>query len=211
MISRATLTTLAAAGLVMLLPVAASATNCPLDSFGARKVGTCRDASCLFFTPPPEIAAIKRGVYSQFVGIFINDGLAEWIGVDLDAGEIVRVERYAGPRLGDAPQVAQASPQLSRRETNVNGKRRIDIIGRAPLPRETAEDMVCAANAVWIDEAHPPGGSSSDVDEGVVLVDGATLRAEGGPSGMTKAVKALYDRLGALRERLPRVEVPVPR
>jgi hypothetical protein len=210
MISRSTRTMLVTIAIAAVLPVAASAAGCPLDSFGARKLHTCGDDRCGSFTPPPEIAAIKRGLYGEMVGLFINDGLAEWIGVDLDAGEIVRVERYAGPHLGGAPRAATPSAQLSRRETGQGRHRVIDIIRRAPLARDTAEDIVCAANAVWTDDDRPPMSSISDMHLGVVLVDGAARRAEGGPAGMTAAVRALHYRLEALKGRPAPVEVPLP-
>ncbi len=45
-------------------------------------------------SPPPEIARIKRGYVSSFVGAFINDGLESWFGVDLDRMEAVSVQRH---------------------------------------------------------------------------------------------------------------------
>jgi hypothetical protein len=210
MSSRATLTTLAAIAMAMVLPVAASAAGCPLDSFGVHKLRTCEDSGCNLGALPAEIAAIKRGLYSEYIGLFINDGIGERIGVDLDAGETVFVERYSGPRVKNAPHVAQPTPQLSRRESLLKGKRVIDISRRAPLARETAEDIVCAANAAWTDKTVPPAGGFSDLAVGVVLVDGATRRVEGGVIAMTPAAQALYDRLQALIGRSPPVSVPLP-
>ena len=197
--SRAALMTVAAAAVATVLPLAAAGAGCPLDSFGARKLGTCPDASCRSSGAPPEIAAIKRGFYNEMVGLFINDGLAEWTGVDLDAGDIVNVRRYAGPRVDGAPSVEQSSARLNRRETRPDGKPIIDIIRREPLAREAMEEIVCAANDAWADAGRPPMSSISDMHLGIVLVDGGTRRTDGGPFGMRDAARALQARLDALR------------
>lgn len=200
MTSRALLMMLVATGATMLVSMASAGAGCPLDAFGVRKVNTCSSGKCTTFEPPPEIAAIKRGLYGEMVGLFINDGLAEWIGVDLDTGEIVRVERYAGPHLGRAPRIATPSAQLSQRVTGQGRSRMVDTIRRAPLARDTAEDIVCAANDMWADAGPPPmSGGVTDMHLAVVLVDGTTRKSDGGPLGMAAAARAVHERLEALK------------
>src|SRR5262245_60201782 len=143
--------TFAAACAAMLLPTAAGAA-CPLDSFAVRKVDVCGSGKCTSFTPPVEIEAIARGVYAETIGLFINDGFAEWVGVDLDKSEIVEVQRFAGRELGAAPR-AGSDPNVTRRETRDGDRHTIDIVRRAPLAADAAGDIVCGANAVW---AAPP-------------------------------------------------------
>src|SRR5262245_38047276 len=105
-----------AACAAILLPAAADAA-CSPDTFGAQKRAVCGSEKCPFFTPPAEIATIARGLFSESIGLFINDGYAGWIGIDLDARKIVDVQRYAGAKLGEAPRADRLDPKVVRRET----------------------------------------------------------------------------------------------
>ena len=185
----------AAACVAILLPVAADAA-CSPDTFGAQKRAVCGSEKCPYFTPPEEIAAIARGLFSESIGLFINDGFAGWIGIDLDKNEIVDVQRYAGSKLGQAPRADALDPKVVRRETQEGDRHWIDIVRRVPLAAGTAGDLVCAANAVW---AEPPAAALrpviTDMHLGVVLVDRGTRKTAGGPGGMSEAAEALHKRL----------------
>jgi len=190
--------TLAAACAAVLLPAAADAA-CPLDSFADRKVDVCGSGKCTSFTPPVEIEAITRGVYGETIGLFINDGYAEWVGIDLDKSEIVEVQRYAGRELGAAPR-ASSDPNVTRRETRDGDRHWIDVVRRAPLAADAAGDIVCSANTVWAAPPSivPPSLSITDMHQGVVLIDRGTRKASGGPGGMSRPAQALHAQLRKL-------------
>jgi len=190
-----------------MLPGAAGAV-CPLDTFGAQKIDICRSEKCSYFTPPAEIAAIARGAYSEMIGLFINDGLAEWIGVDLDKNEIVQVQRYAGRQLGAAPRAS--GKNITRRETREGDRRWIDVTRRTPLASDAAGDIVCSANTVWAEPPGPPRVSITDMHQGVVLVDRGTRKAVGGPGGMSDTARVLHAQLERLTGRAPPAIVPIP-
>jgi hypothetical protein len=71
----------------------------------------------VFKTGPDEIAKICRGVYAEFVELFINDGFASWLGIDISSRDIVEVQRYAGPMLNRAPKISFPSRDYFTRET----------------------------------------------------------------------------------------------
>jgi hypothetical protein len=200
--------TLAAACAAILLPAAADAA-CSPDTFGAQKRAVCGSEKCPFFTPPAEIAAIARGLFSERIGLFINDGYAGWVGVDLDKGEIVDVQRFAGSKLGEAPRANALDPKAVRRETKEDGRHWIDILRRAPLVSAAAGDIVCGANTVWAEQAgivlRPV---ITDMHSGVVLIDRETRKAVGGPGGMSEAADALHAQLQRLVRGAPAVIVP---
>jgi len=183
----------ACAAMAMLLPAAAGAA-CPIDTFAAKKQNVCRGETCTSLEPPEEIAAIARGVYSETVGRV--DGLAEWIGVDLDKRQILEVKRYTGRQLGAAPLASGLN--VSRRETHEGDRHWIDVTRRSFLLPSTAGDIVCSANAAWAELSKPLRGGVSGMHLGVVLVDRGTRKSIGGVGGMTSASRALHTRLEGL-------------
>src|SRR5690242_8162626 len=59
---------------------------------------------------PIEIAQIRSGGYSHFVGSYVNDGLITWYGFDASRRAFVAVLGRAGPRLTRVPNPAHLLP-----------------------------------------------------------------------------------------------------
>lgn len=171
---------------------------CPLDSFGETKVRTCSGTKCGSANAPKEIAAISRGLFSENIGLFINDGHARWIGVDLDRSEIVEVERFAGARF------AQAKPEFRKMKQTANhygrqikglNSRAIEFVRRKPVDKAALGDLVCAANELWA-YAPDPGvvpliGPMSDSHNKLYLLDQGTIKDFGGPGDLAEAPRKL--------------------
>jgi hypothetical protein len=171
---------------------------CPLASFGETKASTCTGPKCGSANAPKEIAAISRGLFSENIGLFINDGHARWIGVDLDRSEIVEVERFAGARF------AQAKPEFRNMKHTANhygreikgiNSRVIELVRRKPVDNAALGELVCAANELWAyaPEAglKPLIGPMSDSHNRLYLLDQGTIKDFGMPGELTEAPRKL--------------------
>jgi hypothetical protein len=175
-----------------------TAATCPLASFGETKTRTCTGTNCGSANAPKEITAISRGLFSENIGLFINDGHARWIGIDLDRSEIVEVERFAGTRF------AQAKPEFRKMKHTANhygreirglNSRAIEFVHRKPVDNAALGELVCAANELWAyapdPEIAPLIGPMSDSHSKLFLLDQGTIKDFGTPGELTEAPRKL--------------------
>lgn len=172
--------------------------TCELNTFGTAKAATaCFWEDCRRTSAPDEIKNIKRGAYVEVVGLFINDGFASWIGIDLDRGELLQVNRYAGRHLKNAPTVAATDSHFAR-ETRSERVHWIDVVRKRTLPAEALGEFVCAANELWV--AKPvETPSESDIFTELRLVDGAVNKGIGGMRSLPPDAKNFERRLRSYR------------
>lgn len=175
-----------------------AAATCPPDTFGAGKRDTCRP-KCSSGVAPDEIARMSRGVYAESIGLFVNDGLASWLAVDIDRREIVEVRRFAGPHLKNAPPVSAPDANHYRREIKTDRQNWIEVVRRAPLTPAPLEEIVCLANALWAGGPTLPA-HLSDMHNALLLVDRGTEKKFGGPGELADEALRLRRRLEALRD-----------
>jgi len=109
---------------------------------------------------PPEIARVRRGITSQFVGAFINDGLENWDAVDLDRKVTISVQRRIFDKraeftkqFGDPVFPDFALKSMPRfifgRKWASDQRTEEEVVVIEPLTSAAAEAVVCTANAVW--------------------------------------------------------------
>ena len=123
-----------------------------------------------FRSPPLEIATIQRGASTEFIGGFINDGMASWTGVDLDGREIIRITRTVWDKRASLTRPFEfPSPDkypaetVVRKWTSEDGNRKeLEIVQRSPLRAEEIQAFVCLANIEWAQPRHPPGMRPTD-------------------------------------------------
>jgi hypothetical protein len=189
---------LAAAAAVLAAAPQTSLAACPLASFGEAKTQTCSGKECGPVNAPKEISAISRGLFSESIGLFINDGHARWIGIDLDRSEIVEVERFAGARF------AQAKPEFRKMKHNANhygreirglNSRAIEFVRKKPIDNPVLGDVVCAANELWTYVPDPSVarliGPMSDSHSKLYLLDRGAIKDFGGPGELIEAPRKL--------------------
>ena len=154
--------------------------------FGPQKVHTRKRSECSPFTPPPQLQRIKRGGYSEYVGFLINDGYACWEGFDLDTGEIVRVERYAGPQLASGLSEIFGLEILKGLKTfRISLKfwtqpLSIEIITKKHIKKERLTELIFLANELW-SSGERYLIMAADVHNALILVDGDEGKIFGGP------------------------------
>jgi hypothetical protein len=176
----------------------AASAACPLASFGETKARTCTGTKCRSANAPTEIAAITRGLFSENIGLFINDGHARWIGVDLDRSEIVEVERFAGARFAQAKPVFRKMKHTANhygRETRGLNSRMIEFVRRKPVDIAALGELVCAANELWAFAPDPALGPligpMSDSHNKLYLLDQGAIKDFGGPGELTETPRKL--------------------
>jgi hypothetical protein len=158
------------------------------------RIGARPRAECSFFAPPPEIEAIRRGCYSEYVGLFVNDGRARWIGFDADERVAVRVERWAGPMLRHSP--AAPGPGVVRRRLGPDGP--IDLVSRRALTPDQVAELTRLAEEVWAASAALPR-PMTDTHRALVMLDGDVAKLVGGPGALPSGpAEELETLLGAM-------------
>ena len=185
-------------GFAICLSHAYSAT-CDLNTFGqAKATTTCFWDDCRRTSSPDEVKLIKRGIYVEFVGLSINDGIASWIGVDLDRGELFQVNRFAGQHLKRAPTITTTENHFVR-ETKTERFHWIDVVRKRILPADALGEIVCLANELWVSK---PSQTSfiSDVFNELRLVDGVTNRGIGGMRSLPQEAQAFETKIRSYRD-----------
>jgi hypothetical protein len=180
---------------------------CDVESFGQKKESICTRNRCGAAVAPREIMRIGRGVYSEHVGLFINDGYARWVGLDLDRMAIVEVQRFAGKQRALAIKQLRKMKQNSdhyRRETRNARAPALEVIHRKAVAASALGEVVCAANALWAEKANlsarPPVASMSDSHNKLYLVDRGAAKDFGGPGELNAAPRNLRDNLDKLQK-----------
>jgi len=199
---RIVLAGLSVIALALFAPLATSAV-CARESFGVDKVNICTREKCRFFTPPDEIARISRGVYTEFVGLSINDGSARWLGIDVDDAELVEVTRFAGRRLGNAPTIDMPSKDSYTRETKTDRVRWIDVVRKRSVGQDELGELICAANRLWVARLTPPlipPRPMTDVHNEIFLIDREAITSFRGMGDLPGEAEDLRKLLHSLRD-----------
>jgi hypothetical protein len=167
---------------------------CSLNYEKVKAAHVCRrsDKNCFPSWLPSRVRAIQRGVVTEFVGLFVNDGTASWSAVDFQSGELIQVQRYAGPFLDTAPKVVSPSPQHYTEETNTGGNHWIDEVRVVAITAEKREQIACLAQPLWGD-ADAPYTEATDVRNVLYLLGHGVVRyheALGEHVGLAEQVRA---------------------
>jgi TonB family protein len=158
---------------------------------------------------PPEIARIKRGYISSFVGAFINDGLASWSGIDLDRMEVISVQRRIYDRRAtltkpfDEPTFQTWDNRSFERKWSSKDRTEMEAVLIGDLEGPDANAFVCIANKIW--ERDEPStdeipSSSDTLSSSSILIDttvvggktfqsGATVLPQGPLTSVIKAIE----------------------
>jgi hypothetical protein len=189
---------LAAATAFLAAAPQTSRADCATASFGETKKQICTGNKCGPANAPKEISAISRGLFSENIGLFINDGHVRWIGVDIDRSELVEVERFAGARF------AQAKPEFRNMKHGTNhygreirglNSRAIEFVRKKPIDSAALVEVVCAANELWTHAPDPSiaplMGPMSDSYSKLYLLDRGAIKEFGGPGEVIEAPRKL--------------------
>jgi hypothetical protein len=160
--------------------------SCYGDAFGNGAVGASRvgyegkispkvivDSAAVagpFRSRPLEIATIQRGAFTEFIGGFINDGLASWTGLDLDGREIIYITRKVWDKRASLSQPFEfpapdkyPAETVVRKWTSEDGNRKeLEVVQRSRLRAEEIQAFVCLANVEWAQPRRPPGMGPTD-------------------------------------------------
>ncbi len=166
--------------------------------FGIEKGDTIERPDVLFFPPPAEVDGIRRGVFHEYIGLFINDGFASWTAFDLDRQEAVRIVRYRGDKLRFAPE--ETPPEGKKVRQIIAGMETVDIVTRKQLDAAHLNRLVFLANELWVSHLWFPD-FATDIHNAIILLDGKTMKTIGGPGLLPPgAADALGKELRALFE-----------
>jgi hypothetical protein len=171
---------------------------CSLNYEKVKAAHACRraDKNCLPSWLPSRVRAIQRGVITEFVGLFVNDGNASWSAVDFQSGELIQVQRYAGPFFDTAPKVASPSPQHYTKETNSGGNHWIDEVRVVAITAEKREQIACLAQPLWADADAPSTPATDVINVLYLLGHGVVRRHEalfGQHVGLAEQVRAAIE------------------
>lgn len=172
--------------------------ECDQHSFGMHKKDVCEGSNCLLFDAPVEISLISRGVYSEFVGLSINAGTAQWIGVDADKRQIIEVRMYARQYLKHAPHIPSSKDHYVREEGK-GDRRTVFEVRKSALSEQDMTQLLCHANPLWTAEKEllfPV----TDIHHALVLVDSNNRKLFGGPGELSGAARRIRDHLQTLRD-----------
>ena len=179
-----------------------SQADCDLARFGASAAGVCprSSADCLPAYLPEEIRAIARGAVLETIGLAVNDGRASWRALDIERGEVVVVERYAGKKVGQAPKVGTATASEYSKTVDPEPRRSVDHVRRYPVSPAQAAALACPVSDAGAG-APAPARMVSDTGSRFYLLLGdkaysatALGRFEGTPAGFERAVDDIVKR-----------------
>ena len=88
---------------------------------------------------PIEIAAIREGGYSLFVGAHINDGLITWYGFDIERRLFIAVLGHMGHLLDRVPNEEKLNDSQLLRYTTAEGRRSEFVTVADASPEQAAE------------------------------------------------------------------------
>lgn len=192
-------TCLVAAAFAVALADPAYAT-CTLKSFGKSRSDLCERANCLA-SAPSEVRSIKKGIATEFIGLFVNDGVSRWIAADLDKSHLVVVEMFGGKHLDEASKkLASMKPSKANygRRSNNGSVNAIEFVRIKSLPASALGQMICEANGLWSETTGSipvPQVQVTDSQNKLYLIDNGVFKEFGGPGDLIGAAKQLRDRL----------------
>jgi hypothetical protein len=126
--------------------------SCSPDSFGKLKADLCSSNECRSTNEPKEISDITLGLYSEYIGLFINDGYAHWIGLDLEQSTLLDIRRFSGRRFSAAAEEFRKSKRSASnygRELQTGSLQAIEFIRTKNLSGSAIADVICIANGLW--------------------------------------------------------------
>lgn len=201
-------TSLVAAALAMAMADPATA-SCTLKSFGKSRSDLCERADCLA-SAPPEVRRIKRGIASEFTGLFVNDGASRWVATDLDKSRLVVVEIFGGRHLDEASKKLDSmkpSKASYGRRRNIGSVRVIEFVRISSLPASAFGQLICEANGLWSETTGsipvPPAQVTDSLNK-LYLIDNGVFKEFGRPGDLTGAARHLRDRLTELTISRPK-------
>ena len=99
---------------------------------------------------PQEVAELKFGLFSHWSGAFLNDGLMQWEGVDIQKKEVFHVGAFVGPRAARAPSEGQL-PQgwFFRRKEDHGGHLRVEVGRVRKLETDELRMIMCLVNSFY--------------------------------------------------------------
>ena len=192
-------TSLVAATLAIAIVDPANA-SCTLKSFGKSRSDLCERADCLA-SAPSEVQRIKRGIASEFTGLFVNDGFSRWVATDLDKSRLVVVEIFGGKHLDEAStKLNSMKPSKANygRRRNIGSANVIEFIRISSLPAAALGNLICEANGLWSETTGSiavPQVQVTDSHNKLYLIDKGVFKEFGGPGDLTGAARQLRDRL----------------
>lgn len=153
---------------------------CAGQPFGVEKRGAGLTPVATAPNPylPPEIGGIRHGTYFES-GSFISPG-ASWIGLDLDAGQVIQVQRYAGFLLSRVPQIETPTADRFARPGKTDRLEWVDVITRVQPSAAELDATVCTANQLWLDTETVNRTMVTDIVQKFVLIDGGQIKHFGG-------------------------------
>ena len=162
------------------------ASSCSVADFGAQKQSLCTGAQCRPLSEPQEIAEIRRGVFSEIVGVSVNDGFAGWLAVDFDRGRAIKIDRTAGGLYGFAKSdVAETASDYFR-----EGAQWVDIVSIQEVRKEELDALACSANRLWVGEGRDLV-PVTDIYNTLILRDRSSQKLFGG-LGLLSGTSGVY-------------------
>ena len=195
------------AGLVpvsLLSAPTAALASCPVGTFGQIRADVCQLLDCLPSGLPKEVKEIKRGIVTEYTGLFINDGFSRWVALDLLQFEISIIERYAGKNFVDASKKLRGMNHTARhfgRELKFERTGAVEFVSKKSIDASKLGALICDANAVWVEGAfskQPPTASMSDSHNKLYLIEHGAVKEFGGPGDLTGVPKKVRDQLSVL-------------
>jgi hypothetical protein len=117
----------------------------------------------------PEISRIKDGAVGNYVGAFLNDGLASWWAYDAERHLFLRIEAMSEgspTAISEMARKVRAHPQLARNQTlRLHGQWTIVLTVVRATP-EQARRFACLVNEAlgWRPDPTPSTEPSSDAE-----------------------------------------------
>jgi hypothetical protein len=179
--------------------------SCSPDSFGKLKADLCSSNECRSPNEPKELSDITRGLYSEYIGLFINDGYAHWIGLDLEQSTLLDIRRFSGRRFSAAAEELRKSKRSASaygRELQTGSLQAIELVRTKKLSRSAIANVICIANGLWArlpdSRLGLPFVNMSDSHNKLYLLDRSEIKAFGGPGELTEAPLKLRELIDGL-------------
>jgi hypothetical protein len=117
---------------------------------------------------PVEIARIRRGYLTHFLGTARNDGLEGWTGVDVVHAQAISITRRIydkrASRTHPFKDPAFTEPHILGhifgRKFSTGDRTELEVIATVPIDPSVLEALICILNAAWAVEVDPPMTSS---------------------------------------------------
>lgn len=184
--------------------------QCSISAFSKEKRHLCTSKDCRPAWIPKEIADISRGIYTEYLGYSVNEGLGAWKGIDFERAHSVSVLRFAGPRLENAYLPHMNAEASFSRETKSGSKNWIDVIHIKPMNRAILDKLSCSANPLWTSRERLATQMITDSENSLYLIDDGAVKRFGGLGGLTGAARDYADLIDTLIQKNALNSEPTP-